>query len=127
MRAGVSMMGGGEEREREYVCVCVSWWIQSTNLLSRVVVVEHKFNDLVLRQHKGVGVAAVDDGIGGVGAGGEDAVERRHLGPYVGYVVEEGTGRCVRKKKTPGPGTGSRRALLTSLRRRPRHPSSYPA
>lgn len=59
-------------------------------VFSGVVVVEDDFYDLVLRQHEGVGVVAVDEGVGCVGAGGEGGVESGDFGRDVGDVVEEG-------------------------------------
>lgn len=47
---------------------------------------------MVLGEDEGVGVAAVDYRVGGVGACGEDGVESGDFGADVGYVVEEGTG-----------------------------------
>lgn len=105
------------------VCACEVQRIQECAwyILSWVIVVEHDFDDLVLGQDKGIGVAAVDGRIGGVGASGEDAVERRYLGAYVGHVVEEGTD--VDQQKVQRHGYMS----LTSLRRHSKRPSSYPA
>ena len=55
-----------------------------------VVVVEDDFNDVVLFEDEGVGVGAVDDGIGGEGAGSKGSVESWDFGTRVGVVVEEG-------------------------------------
>lgn len=59
-------------------------------MFSRVVVVEDDFDDFVCGEDELVGVGAVDGGICGVGACGEDGVEGRDFGVDVGHVVEEG-------------------------------------
>ena len=59
-------------------------------VLSRVVVIENDFDDLILGEDEGVGVVAVDQGVCCVGAGGESCVESRDFGSDVCDVVEEG-------------------------------------
>lgn len=59
-------------------------------VLSWVVVVEDDFDDLVVGEDELVGVGAVDHGVGGVCACGEDGVEGWDFGSDVGLVVEEG-------------------------------------
>jgi hypothetical protein len=66
--------------------------VEMEGVFSRVVIVEDDFYDFVLCEDEGVCVAAVDGGVGCVGAGGEDGVEGGDFGADVGYIVEEGAG-----------------------------------
>jgi len=59
-------------------------------MLSGIVVVQDYLNDFVVGKDEGVGVRAVDDGVGAVVAGGESGVERGYFGADVGDAVDEG-------------------------------------
>ena len=63
-------------------------------MFSWVEVVEDDVDDFVFFEDETVRVGAVDQGIGGEVAGGEDGVEGGDFGGGVGDVVEEGAERC---------------------------------
>lgn len=69
--------------------------VEVKGVLARVCIVEDDFDDFVLLENEGVGVDAIDCGVGGVGAGGEDGVEGGDLGADVGHVVDECTVRSM--------------------------------
>lgn len=57
-------------------------------------------------EDEGVGVLAVDGGVGGRGAAGESGVEGGDFGVGVGYVVEEGAGKGLERELRRGEGGG---------------------
>ena len=69
--------------------------VEMEGVFAGVGVVEDDVDDLVLGEDEGVGVDAVDGGVGGCGAGCEGGVEGGDFGADVGYVVEEGAGSVV--------------------------------
>lgn len=71
--------------------------VKMERMLARVVVVEDDLDDFVLPKDKGVGVASVNNWIGGVGASRKNSVEGWHLWSNVGDIVEECTTRCQKR------------------------------
>ena len=64
--------------------------VEMERVAAFVVVVEDDFDHVVLLEDEGVGIGAVDNGVGGEGAGGEGGVEGGDFWAGVGMVVEEG-------------------------------------
>ena len=66
--------------------------VEVEGVFAGVFVVEDDVDDLVFGEDEGVGVGAVDGGVGGGGAGAHYCEEGGDFGADVGYVVEEGAG-----------------------------------
>lgn len=102
---GVAAHGGGGERfcrrgvvEAGVVVAAVDDLkrvaVEMEGMFSRVVIVEDDLDDLVVAEDELIGMGAVDEGVGCVGAGGEDGVEGGDFGSDIGFVVEEGAVGC---------------------------------
>ena len=61
-------------------------------MLARVVVVENYLYNVVVLEHMGIGIGAIDGVVVGQVASGEGSVQSWDFGPDVGYIVEERAG-----------------------------------
>lgn len=74
--------------------------VQMERVFSRVLVVEHDLDHLVVAQHVRVGVGTVHGRVGGQVARGEGGVEGRDFRTYVGDAAKEGV--VLNHRQIPG-------------------------
>lgn len=75
--------------------------VKVEGVLPGVIIIQDDLDHVVLLEHQGVAVGAVDGRIGCGGPSRESGVQRWDLGSHVGDVVEEGTRDLVLRNETP--------------------------